>query len=490
MGMEDRSAVGGGGEDASARTGTRAPPSASRWVRLTGVFLPKAPREDADELRRKRTAVGVAYAVMPVSAVCALIFYLGFPGVAGEVAASLYAGGCVAMLVTLLLLRWRGWFRPSVHVMLSYYALLNLVVAYWMGGPTSPGVYPLHVLPLCALVVLGRGAGVAWFSVFCAVHVGLLVLHDAGRIPRFSPAQSELDLLWIVSTCATLLFVAAIVCNFERARSEALGTLRRSHEELEQARRAADEANQGRTAFLTTMGHEIRTPMSAVLGFADVALEQADVERLDARDKRALDAVQRNARALLAIVDDLLDLSRIEAGSIQLRPGAHRLDELLEQTVALLSAQARGRNTELVVERVAGTPDVLQTDGLRLQQILVNLLGNAIRFCDEGEVRLVARPLHDRHAAWVRFEVQDSGAGMSPARLALVAQAFGGTGRAADLPHSGAGLGLSISRVLTELLGGEVSVDSREGQGSTFRVRLPRSGAPPITADPDSGDDD
>ena len=476
----------GHGNAAAAEDAGRA---RSRWVRLTDAFLPAALPGDAETLRRMRTAVGVSYVGIPISAVCALIFYLAFPGVAGEAVAALYAVGSLVSLATLLLLRRLGWFRRSVYAVLGYYAFLYLAVGYWMGGPTSPGVYPLLVLPLCALVVLGRAACAVWFGVFCAIHVAFLTLHDAGAIPRFSPTQADLDLLWLVATCVTLLLLASIVGNSERARREALATLQTSNGALDAARRMADEANQGKTAFLTTMGHEIRTPMSAVLGFADVALEQADAEQLDARDRRALGAVQRNAQALLAILDDMLDLSRIEAGRLEIRPGRHRLDDLLEQAAALLRAQARARGTELIVERVAGTPDELETDGLRLQQILVNLLGNAIRSCEEGEVRLLARPLTRAQGTepeasrdGIRFEVQDSGAGMSPARLAAISQAFAHTGPPVGSAYGGAGLGLSISRVLAELLGGEVSVESQAGRGSTFRVDLPleppRTGAP------------
>jgi signal transduction histidine kinase/DNA-binding response OmpR family regulator len=454
----------------------------SRWVRLTDAFLPHPPPADAEMLRRMRTAIGVSYVGIPISTVCALIFYLAFPGVAGEAVAALYAGGALVTLATLFLLRRFGCFRRNVYGVLAYFSFLYLAVGYWMGGPTSPGVYPLLVLPLCALVVMGRAACAVWFGAFCAIHVAFLKLHEAGAIPRFAPTQADLDLLWLVATSVTLLLLAAIVGNSERARREALATLQTSNAELAAARRMADEANQGKTAFLTTMGHEIRTPMSAVLGFADVALEQADAEQLDARDRRALGAVQRNAQALLAILNDMLDLSRIEAGKLEIRPARHKLDELLEQAASLLRAQARARGTELIVERVAGTPDELDTDGLRLQQILVNLLGNAVRSCEEGEVRLVARPLSRAQADWIRFEVQDSGTGMSPTRRAAIARAFARSGPPVGSAYGGAGLGLSISRVLAELLGGEVTVESRAERGSTFRVDLPldppRTGAP------------
>jgi len=340
----------------------------SLWVRATDVFLPRTLPDDAEQVRKLRTAVGVAAMVMPVCAALALILYLRFPSPVGGLVGSIYAGSIAAMLLALFLLRTRGLFTLSVNVMFAYFVALHLVSGYLTGGPRSPFVYQTLVIPLCALVVLGRAYAAVWLSVALALYAGLQVLHSTGHVALLALGAAERNVLWLSSVWATVVTISSIVGNFERARTQALDTLEDANRELESARHAADAGNRKQSAFLTVMSHEIRTPMTAVLGFTDVALEQAAQEGVDDEDQRALGTIQRNAQTLLKIVDDMLDLSQIEAGRIEIRPVASRLDELLEQVTALLRTQARARGTELVVERSPDAPDLLHSDPQRGQQ--------------------------------------------------------------------------------------------------------------------------
>ena len=454
----------------------------SLWIRLTSVCIPQSLRVDPELERKVRIAVGVAYLVMPISAGLALVMYLRLRGPVGELLASLQAGSIVCMLLSMLQLRKYGYFKLSVNVMLGYFAALYMASGLLMGGPTSPSIYPLLVIPLCALIVLSRGYALAWLSTIFAIYTGLLLLENANHTQPFAGTLAERNLLWLASTWATALLIAVIVGNFEHVRSGALATLEEANRDLEAARREADAANLKKTLFLTNMSHEIRTPMTAVLGFTDVAREDAAAEGADEQDQQALVTIERNARNLLKILDDLLDISSIESGRIEIRPAEHGTAELVEQVAALLREQALAKGAELVVVHAEGTPARLYTDALRVQQILVNLAGNAIKFTSGGEVRLATRSLERGDAAWIRFEVSDSGIGMTPEQVATIFEPFAQGADSTAREYGGTGLGLSISRLLTELLGGELSVESEPGRGSLFCVDLPLE-PPPLVAD-------
>jgi signal transduction histidine kinase/DNA-binding response OmpR family regulator len=443
------------------------------WTRATGVFVPPRAVGDFERERRIRTAVGVAYMVVPISAGFAVFTHTHVPGPLGDVLTAIHLGSIVLLLLCLLVLRTTGWLALAVTPPLAWFAALFVASAYLTGGPSSPGAYPMLAVPLFALITMGRAHCLGWLGAAFAIYVGMLALDGAGLLAPYVPTDAERNLFWIICTTTTLVLAVTVVGNFEHARAQALGRLEHANRALEAARADADAANQKQTLFLTNMSHEIRTPLTAVLGFADVAHEQAAHEVADEADLRALGTIERNARNLLKILDDMLDLSKIETGQIEIRPARHRVDDVLEQAASLLRSQARAKGAELVVERVPGTPAELETDALRLNQILVNLLGNAIKFTFQGEVRLVARPLAHAGEQWIRIEVADSGIGMTQPQMDAIFEPFSQADASTARLYGGTGLGLSISRVLVERLGGEIGVASERGVGTTFRVDLP-----------------
>ncbi|MDH3714655.1 MAG: response regulator [Gammaproteobacteria bacterium] len=217
--------------------------------------------------------------------------------------------------------------------------------------------------------------------------------------------------------------------------------------------------------FLARMSHEIRTPMNGVLGM----LELMQSTELSGIQKRYADAMNRSALALLQIVNDILDFSKIEAGKLELITAPFCLQELLDDVNELFAEAARKKGVELLNERAADTPRQFIGDAYRLRQILVNLVGNAIKFTDTGEVVTaveVSRREHD--ALLLRFSVRDTGVGIAPERHSDIFHSFVQTDDSATRRHGGTGLGLPISRQLVELMGGHISVSSEPGKGSTF----------------------
>jgi len=238
-------------------------------------------------------------------------------------------------------------------------------------------------------------------------------------------------------------------------------------QELVEARDRAEQADRAKTAFLSTISHELRTPLNSIIGFTEIVLRELSGP-LNEEQRRQLTIVQDSSRLLLDLINEILDLSRIEAGRMQFSLEPFDLAELLRRQVDSLASQADAKGLQLQSGLGPGI-EAMVSDAKRVTQIVANLLSNAIKFTERGSITVIA----ERAGDLVRIEVRDSGPGISTDDMPHLFKPFVQVGQAQRPHREGTGLGLAISRHLARALGGDIEVASELGRGTTFTIRLP-----------------
>jgi PAS domain S-box-containing protein len=252
----------------------------------------------------------------------------------------------------------------------------------------------------------------------------------------------------------------------------------RARREIDAARAAAEEANHAKAGFLATMSHELRTPLNAMIGYTDL-LQMGVPEAVGRQAGEQVRRIGLSARHLLQLIEEILTYSRLEAGREEVQVEQVDLGELVREVSAIIEPLAQEKGLRFEVHRSEGL-SAIETDPRKLRQILINLVGNAVKFTEEGEVDLAVL----EEEGWAVFRVRDTGIGIAPEHLEAIFEPFQQVETERARRVHGTGLGLSVSRRLTELLGGGLTVESTPGDGSTFAVRLPVRAPEPARAEP------
>jgi signal transduction histidine kinase/CheY-like chemotaxis protein len=335
--------------------------------------------------------------------------------------------------------------------------------------------------PVMAIAYAGRIAGVAWGTVAVGA---VLFLEFAG--PSSAAVPPVPDHLTVASTLIVLCFLGMIMFVYDWKSDRALA-------EVEHYRCRAEDSASYQRRFLANMSHEIRTPLTAILGFADEMLQGGDLERIPRERLDAIDAIRRNGQHLATIVDDILDLSKIEAGGLTIELVDFSPLAIAQEVESALGSRARAKGLDLSVRTRGRIPEAMSGDPTRVRQVLFNLVGNAVKFTQAGQVEIGVEVVEPDRAL-LQFSVSDTGIGMSPEQLARIFEPFTQADASTTRQYGGTGLGLTICRRLADLMAGTLTVESIQGRGTTFRFRLPllpaqgTRSAPPGAASSDAAE--
>jgi len=287
----------------------------------------------------------------------------------------------------------------------------------------------------------------------------------SGMMKFITAVVSWATVIVLIRYIPRVLHLPSIAATNERLKLE---ITQREHiqQRLKESEALALAASQAKSEFLANMSHEIRTPMAAILGFADVLLGQLK----DPDNRNCVLVMKRNGRHLLELINDILDLSRIEAGKMDLDVESVSLVHLVSEVQSLMHVRAAEKKLEFHAEFAGEVPEQIKTDPTRLRQVLINLIGNAIKFTEKGSVVLTIILKSD---ALLTFSVRDTGIGMSVEQQEHLFKPFSQGDSSVTRTYGGSGLGLAISNRLTAMLGGDISMESKLGVGSTFTVTIP-----------------
>jgi signal transduction histidine kinase len=261
----------------------------------------------------------------------------------------------------------------------------------------------------------------------------------------------------------------ALLTSFADQAVIAIENVRLFNEIQDKSRQLA-EASQHKSQFLANMSHELRTPLNAIIGVSEMLREDAEALK---QDTEPLDRVLGAARHLLALINDILDLSKIEAGRMELNLDTFALPPLIDEVVKTIEPLA-AKNGNQVAVHCDGTIGSLHADSMRLRQALLNLMSNANKFTERGTISVDAQQKKEDGRYWITIAVADTGIGMTPEQMGKLFQEFSQADASTTRKYGGTGLGLAISKRFCQMMGGDIAVESELGRGSTFTIRLPR----------------
>ena len=369
----------------------------------------------------------------------------------------------LAIFLSVCSLRWTKSAAVTGHLISASVFACLVGLSALTGGTDSPSLWWLPAVPIIALILGGTRSGLLWAFTCCAVCMVYLVLDQLQVVLEPDITLESMKLLNALATMGIILCAFSLTLAFKLGEDKA-------RREIDAARQVSEDANRAKSEFLANVSHEIRTPMNAVIGLTELALDS----ELTPTQRDYLSTVLDSGESLLTIINEILDFSKIEAGKIALESTRFDLREEMGDIVKSLALRAHAKQIELAWSADTDVPRVVEGDPVRLRQVLVNLIGNAIKFTESGEVVLTLRRefINDKRVR-IRFDIRDTGIGIPKHKRDTIFAEFEQADTSTTREFGGTGLGLSISSRLVELMGGKIEVESEIGFGSRFYFTIP-----------------
>jgi signal transduction histidine kinase len=395
-----------------------------------------------------------------------------------------------SFLLMPIVLRLSGSIQFAAFLSFNMLAFTAFFGSYHYGGVLSP-FFPWVIIALLLGFFYLSNKPLLVFVCFATSSTLFYMAQVANGFPERIKPDEMVTLGWIsifgavayMSWMAT--YYSTVVSNRHDVELE-LSRHKQTAHRLQEAKEIADHANQTRSIFLAKMSHELRTPLNAVIGYSELLLESCDDNPKSDQRRKDLDRIASSGKHLLSLVDQVMDLSKIESNIIDVHPEAINLKSLFEELKSTCQP-LMAKNHNALAFQLPAKLKMVNSDPTMLRQILLNLLSNAAKFTIRGTVTMSANPLRIGSEDWMEISVTDTGIGIAPAILPKLFSSFAQASATTSSQFGGTGIGLAVSRKFCTLLGGEISATSQLGAGSRFTVRLPMQYRADVAAHPEAG---